>query len=189
MSRTDFTVADVEAHDAAVTETLDRLFDDLAPHLRPLALESLLVGYIRRAAFTVDKTASMLETMLPRVGMRLQAGDDGTYKHLLVPVVSNPIEAGDAVSNPALEKPERNTGLGDWACREPKHVTEDGTEYPCVQVTSGMSGFFAVMLWWNPDMGGFPEPWNTGHGRYKTSAEAAVEARAWGEAEEIPYYG
>lgn len=95
MGRTDFTVEDVHAHDGAVVETLDRIFDDLAPHLRPLVMESLLVGYIRRSAFTVEKTANMLEVMLPRVGQRLQAAEDGTYAHILVPATANDDEPGE----------------------------------------------------------------------------------------------
>ena len=62
-----------------------------------------------------------------------------------------------------------------------------------VTVTHGMSGFFAVLVWWNAELGdgpddGFWEPWNTGIGRYKTSHEAAVEAEQWAEAEELPFY-
>lgn len=54
-------------------------------------------------------------------------------------------------------------------------------------VTSGMSGHFAVMVWLNPDMGGFWEPWDTGIGRYRTEDEARVEAIQWADAEGIPY--
>jgi len=50
-----------------------------------------------------------------------------------------------------------------------------------------MSGHFAVLMWWNPDHGGFWEPWNTGFGRYATKEEARVEAREWAEAEEVRY--
>lgn len=189
MARTDFTVEDVHAHDGAVVEMLDRLFDDLAPHLRTLAMESLLVGYIRRSALTVEKTAAMLEVMLPRVGQRLQAGENGTYAHILVPATANDIEPGDALSDPALEASPRTVGDNPWHCGPAKHTTEDGTEYPHVTTTQGMRGHFAVLLWWNPDMGGFPEPWQSGDGSYKTSAEAAVEGKAWAEAEEIPFYG
>lgn len=54
-----------------------------------------------------------------------------------------------------------------------------------ITTTNGMSGTFAVKLWWNPD--GFWEPWNTGHGRYGTIAEAEDEAQGWAEADELPY--
>ena len=56
-----------------------------------------------------------------------------------------------------------------------------------ITVTQGMSGYFAVMLWWNPDMGGFYEPWNTGVGRYPTREEAETEAKQWAEAEGVAY--
>ena len=52
-----------------------------------------------------------------------------------------------------------------------------------IGVTSGMSGFFAVMYWWNPE--GFWEPYQTCFGRYATRAEAEEEARQWAEAEEL----
>lgn len=59
-----------------------------------------------------------------------------------------------------------------------------------VTVTSGMSGHFAVIMWWNdkdfkPD--GFWEPWDTGFGRYATEDEARVEAIALADMEGIPY--
>lgn len=55
-----------------------------------------------------------------------------------------------------------------------------------VDITEGMSGHFAVIIWWNPDMGGFWEPWDTGKGRYATPVEAYLEAKAIGEAEGLP---
>jgi hypothetical protein len=51
---------------------------------------------------------------------------------------------------------------------------------PKISVTSGMSGYFAVM--WDND-GAI----QTGIGRYATAEEAAVEAREWAEAEELEY--
>ena len=42
----------------------------------------------------------------------------------------------------------------------------DSTKETFITTTSGMSGHFAVMLWWNPDMEGFWEPYDTGIGRY-----------------------
>lgn len=61
-------------------------------------------------------------------------------------------------------------------------------DYPCVTTTKGGSGYFAVMLWWNPDLGGFAEPWQTGAGRYASHEEAEIEARDWAEAEGVPYH-
>ncbi len=64
---------------------------------------------------------------------------------------------------------------------------KDQRHAPYVTVTHGMSGYFAVMLWWNPETGGFYEPWNTGVGRYPTRAEAETEAAQWAEAEGVEY--
>src|ERR1043166_7398834 len=64
-------------------------------------------------------------------------------------------------------------------------VAEDRSDY--ITVTSGMSGFFAVHVWWNPE--GFWEPYQTGIGRYRTSAEAWTEARAWSESDAIRLEG
>lgn len=58
---------------------------------------------------------------------------------------------------------------------------------PYITVTEGMSGFFAVMLWWNPDMDGFWEPWQAGVGRYAKKEDAEMEAREWAEAEELEF--
>lgn len=54
-----------------------------------------------------------------------------------------------------------------------------------ITITSGMSGHFAVEVWWNPE--GFWEPYQTGYGRYATEEEADTEARAWADSDEIPY--
>lgn len=55
-----------------------------------------------------------------------------------------------------------------------------------VDITEGLSGHFAVIIWWNPDMGGFWEPWDVGEGCYATPVEAYLEAKAIGEAEGLP---
>jgi hypothetical protein len=54
-----------------------------------------------------------------------------------------------------------------------------------ITTTSGISGHFAVHVWWNPE--GFWEPYNTGIGRYATNAEAVEEAKAWAESEGLQY--
>jgi hypothetical protein len=69
-------------------------------------------------------------------------------------------------------------------------ATVNETEYPYITVTSGMSGYFAVMVWWNPEMGGFEEPWDTGIGRYHDSKQAIQEAKAWAKDQDIDFrYG
>ena len=56
-----------------------------------------------------------------------------------------------------------------------------------VTVTHGGSGYFATLIWWNPDMGGFYEPYDTGVGRYATEAEAIPEALDWADAEGVEF--
>lgn len=56
---------------------------------------------------------------------------------------------------------------------------------PYVTITQGMSGFFAVYVWWNPD--GFHEPWKTGIGRFPSALLAEPEAMQIAEEEDIPY--
>jgi hypothetical protein len=58
-----------------------------------------------------------------------------------------------------------------------------------ITVTSGMSGYFAVMRAQYEDA---PDVWNednvqTGIGRYKTIQEATREAREWAREEDIPF--
>ena len=64
---------------------------------------------------------------------------------------------------------------------------QTGIRYPYITVTPGMSGHFAVMVWWNPELGGFEEPYVTGIGRYKSSAGAIREAKTWAKGEGIDY--
>ena len=50
-----------------------------------------------------------------------------------------------------------------------------------ITVTEGISGFFAVHMWYNTEdyEYGFWEPYDTGMGRYATREEAIAEARVW----------
>jgi len=55
----------------------------------------------------------------------------------------------------------------------------------CIQVTSGMRGFFAVHM--VPCEEGFCEPWQSGIESYKDSQSCyRGEAKAWAEAEQLP---
>ena len=56
-----------------------------------------------------------------------------------------------------------------------------------VTVTHGLRGYFAVLLWWNPEYGGFWEPWESGIGSYTTKSAAEEEAKDWAEAEGVEY--
>lgn len=53
-------------------------------------------------------------------------------------------------------------------------------------ITRGMAGWFAVHVWFNPELGGFWEPYNTGIGRYETRQEAYDEAKCWSDSDELP---
>lgn len=66
-------------------------------------------------------------------------------------------------------------------------ATKTSSKKSFITVTHGMSGYFAVQMWWNTDLGGFWEPWTTGAGRYATREEAHHEARMWAEMEELEY--
>lgn len=48
--------------------------------------------------------------------------------------------------------------------------------YTVTDERSVSGAFFAVEMWRNPEMGGFPEPFNTGLGRYADQKQAAEEA-------------
>lgn len=64
---------------------------------------------------------------------------------------------------------------------------QDDKRKAYVTVTYGISGYFAVLMWWNPELDGFWEPWNTGFGRYKFRDDAVEEAKYWADAEELEY--
>lgn len=65
--------------------------------------------------------------------------------------------------------------------------TATQTPEPYITVSRGGSGYFAVHLWWNPEMDGFYEPWETGLGRYADPVDAEREAIAWARDEGIRY--
>lgn len=50
-----------------------------------------------------------------------------------------------------------------------------------ITTTEGMSGFFAVHMWYNREDGGFWEPYDTGYGRYLTRERAQEEAIEWAQ--------
>jgi len=62
-----------------------------------------------------------------------------------------------------------------------------GSKESFITVTKGMSGYFAVMFWWNSELDGFWEPWTTGIGRYATQQEAIEEGIDWAEMEELEF--
>lgn len=61
--------------------------------------------------------------------------------------------------------------------RKPSYIT----------VMSSMGGWKALLLTWNPDHGGFYEPYQTGLGAYATREEAVSEAKWWAENEGLEF--
>lgn len=57
-----------------------------------------------------------------------------------------------------------------------------------ISVYRPISGWKAICYWWNPDMGGFWEPWQTGDSAWKTQLAAVIDAKTWAEADDLPYY-
>lgn len=56
-----------------------------------------------------------------------------------------------------------------------------------VTITRGIRGYFAVLLCWNTDHGGFWEPGQSGVGSYVTAKEAEPEAKSWAQSEGATY--
>lgn len=68
-----------------------------------------------------------------------------------------------------------------------RHELKAGDHYLTVQLLG--SGWAAVEMWQNgEEIPGevFPEPWQTGLGRYRDRFEAEAEALRWSESDEIP---
>ncbi|TAK10600.1 MAG: hypothetical protein EPO32_14815 [Anaerolineae bacterium] len=55
-----------------------------------------------------------------------------------------------------------------------------------VTVSEGLSGWFAVLVWTNPE--GYVEPYDTGMGRYRSREEAEQEGREWADAEGLEFF-
>lgn len=57
---------------------------------------------------------------------------------------------------------------------------------PYITVTSGMSGWFAILVSWDPECGEML-PDTTGMGRYRSRREAIAEGQTWAAAEELKF--
>lgn len=53
-----------------------------------------------------------------------------------------------------------------------------------IEITCGMRGYFAVMLW---DGMGFPEPWETSDHSFATREEAIPDAERWAAEEGVEF--
>ncbi len=55
-----------------------------------------------------------------------------------------------------------------------------------ISIYKPIAGWKAIQYWWNPEMGGFWEPWQTGSFVHESSHAAWAEAQEWALAEDIP---
>lgn len=56
-----------------------------------------------------------------------------------------------------------------------------------IGVYQPISGWKAIQHWWNPDMDGFWEPWQTGMSPHATREKAVTEAKFWAMCEDLPF--
>lgn len=56
-----------------------------------------------------------------------------------------------------------------------------------ITITHGMSGYFAILMRWVTEHGGFYDIWDTGVGRYPSLEEACVEGRTWAKEEGLRF--
>lgn len=67
-------------------------------------------------------------------------------------------------------------------------LTEETKNTGYISVYKPIAGWKAIQYWWNPDMEGFWEPWQTGDYAFATKEEAILDAKQWAEADSIPFY-
>jgi hypothetical protein len=60
-------------------------------------------------------------------------------------------------------------------------------DYPVVTIYQPIAGWKAVQYWWNPEMGGFPEPWQTASVAYGEPEPARDDAMRWAVAEKCSF--
>jgi hypothetical protein len=58
-----------------------------------------------------------------------------------------------------------------------QRVKEEHPDY--ITITHGLSGYFAVLVTWSEDFGGYYEPYQTGVERHAKIEDAIAEAKAW----------
>lgn len=64
-------------------------------------------------------------------------------------------------------------------------MTDDHESY--VTVYESMGGWKAVLLWWNPELGGFWEPMQTGICGFNERADAVIDAKIWATEEGLEF--
>ena len=58
---------------------------------------------------------------------------------------------------------------------------------PYVTTTRGLRGHFALIMCWNPEHGGFWEPWQSSPNSWDSERLAEIEAQSWAKDEGIEY--
>jgi hypothetical protein len=56
-----------------------------------------------------------------------------------------------------------------------------------ITITKGLRGWFAVHMWWNKELDGFWEPWQSGIGSFENKADAIKEGKQWADAEGLDF--
>ena len=56
-----------------------------------------------------------------------------------------------------------------------------------VDIYLPIAGHNAVMYWWNTDLGGFWEPYETSPMAFESAKKAYAYAKAWAKDEDLPY--
>lgn len=56
-----------------------------------------------------------------------------------------------------------------------------------VSIYKPIAGWKAIHMWWNPEMGGFWEPYETSPFAFNTEQKAYEFSQQWAEELEIPY--
>jgi hypothetical protein len=100
-------------------------------------------------------------------------------------------ELGDQIATEILAKLPPDTRPKNkclqCAYDRSKHRMGDCPVKSYITYYKSIGGWKAVHVWWNPDMGGFYEPWETGAGAYDEPESAEAEAMAWAEDEGLEY--
>ena len=64
-------------------------------------------------------------------------------------------------------------------------MEDDKESFITVYQTWG--GWNSVMMWWNAELGGYWEPWQTGMGPYDTREEAVRDGKSWAIEEKLEF--
>ena len=69
---------------------------------------------------------------------------------------------------------------------KPQSKPEKKPDY--ITVYESISGWNSVRMWWNPELGGFWEPYSTGLGPFETEEAAVIDGRLWAVNEKLEFF-